>query len=393
MSHPLVSHSPDLARLVEEGYDVAIQGNNLVLRHVPYVTTARQVAYGTLISELSHNGTRTIPPATHVMWFSGSCPPCSDQGVPLNIVNEHRTMDFGGGLTAICSFSMKPQPAGKYADYYEKLVTYERLVGAPARATDPTATARTYPPHQTSAEESVFRYLDAASSRAGIGAITEKLQLPKVAIVGLGGTGAYILDLLAKTPVGEIHLFDDDFVYAHNAFRMPGAASLDDLAPMPRKVDYLQATYDPIRRAIVAHPVRVDTDTVHELTGMDFVFLAIDAGSSKRAIFDALVAADVPFIDCGMGLYRRDNSLGGIVRVTTSTPGHREHVASRVSFADPTDDEYEWNIQTGDLNMLNAAMAVLKWKKLCGYYLDRKKELNSTLTVANGLLLNGDQTP
>ena len=57
-----------------------------------------------------------------------------------------------------------------------------------------------------------------------------KLMNHKVAIIGLGGTGSYILDMLAKTPVSEIHLFDGDDFLTHNAFRSPGAASLDDLS-------------------------------------------------------------------------------------------------------------------------------------------------------------------
>ena len=52
--------------------------------------------------------------------------------------------------------------------------------------------------------------------------------MKKVVIVGLGGTGGYLLDLLAKTPIEEIHLYDDDIFGTHNAFRAPGAASLDD---------------------------------------------------------------------------------------------------------------------------------------------------------------------
>jgi len=51
--------------------------------------------------------------------------------------------------------------------------------------------------------------------------ITRRLELEKVAIIGLGGTGSYILDLVAKTPVKEIHLFDADALLNHNAFRHP----------------------------------------------------------------------------------------------------------------------------------------------------------------------------
>ena len=60
------------------------------------------------------------------------------------------------------------------------------------------------------AQKRIFRYPDMATTRAGIGAATEKLLSDRVAIIGLGGTGSYILDLLAKSPINEIHIFDGD---------------------------------------------------------------------------------------------------------------------------------------------------------------------------------------
>jgi hypothetical protein len=38
------------------------------------------------------------------------------------------------------------------------------------------------------------------------------------------------------------------------------------------------------------------------------------------------------------------------------------------------DLDYDGNIQIAELNSLNAALAVIKWKKLCGFYNDRKAE-------------------
>src|SRR5260370_29003829 len=83
--------------------------------------------------------------------------------------------------------------------------------------------------------ESVLRYHDSATSRAGIGAATEKLALRKIVIIGLGGTGSYILDLMAKTPVQAIHLYDGDVMLTHNAFRSPGAPTIDELEKRLRK--------------------------------------------------------------------------------------------------------------------------------------------------------------
>ena len=61
-----------------------------------------------------------------------------------------------------------------------------------------------------------------------------------VAIIGLGGTGGYILDFVAKTPVKQIRLFDPDVFLSHNAFRAPGAPMLEELRDAPKKVDYLK---------------------------------------------------------------------------------------------------------------------------------------------------------
>jgi tRNA A37 threonylcarbamoyladenosine dehydratase len=74
-------------------------------------------------------------------------------------------------------------------------------------------------------DDSVFNYIDTAATKAGIVAANCKLEGPKIAIVGTGGTGSYALDFVAKTPVAEIHLFDRDGFLNHNAFRCPGTPS------------------------------------------------------------------------------------------------------------------------------------------------------------------------
>ena len=389
MSEQLVNHSPDLRRLRDEGYDIEIRSNYLLVKQVPYVTTDRVVARGTLVSELSTSGDTTTPGPYHVVTFVGSAP-CDNHGRELSaIINDRGSFPVDEHLTANFRFSSKP--AEGYPDYYEKMTSYLNMLLGHARAIDPSVTAKVFPPIPTDENESVFRYLDSASSRAQISAISGKLKLGKVAIVGLGGTGSYILDLIAKTPIEQIHLYDRDTLYTHNAFRAPGAASLDELNAAPKKVEYFQRKYDPLRRNIIAHPVHVDETNIEELRGMAFVFLAMDTGAGKKYIIKKLEEFDVPFIDTGMGVGQANNSLGGIVRTTTSVPGHRQHVWERLSFADEADDEYEQNIQTADLNALNAVMAVIKWKKLFGFYTDLDKEYSSTYTIDGNHLLNEDQ--
>lgn len=393
MSKRLIDLSPDLSKLRDEGHDIEIRANYLLVKDVPYVTTNREVKRGVLVSELTTAGERTDVPGDHVVFFAGETP-CDAGGSALNkIIIDNTERPLAEGLKTNYRFSSKPVPAGKYKDYHEKMAAYIAILCSHAQAIEPKATARTNPVVTATEEESVFEYLDTASSRAGISLVTKKLELAKVAIVGLGGTGSYVLDLVAKTPVAEIHLFDEDVFFTHNAFRAPGAASIEELNAKPKKVAYLKARYAKMRRGIVDHDYHIDASTVTELQGMNFVFLCLDASDAKKVIVEGLEVFGVPFIDVGMDVGLVDTSLNGIIRVTSSTPQKRDHFAQRVSLADAgVLDEYDQDIQIADLNSLNAALAVIKWKKLCGFYLDFQREHHSTYSVDCNALTSDEQT-
>lgn len=392
MSRALFSLNPDLARLRSEGYFMRIQGCLLVMLEVPYVDAQRKVRFGTLVSSLDLAGDRTRKPETHVMHWDGDFP-CNADGTPLQgISHAAPNSDLGHGLTARYSFSSKPSDLG-YPDYYAKMSTYATILSGPAAVLQRGLSPRVFRGGDEEEEASVFNYLDTASSRVGIGALTSKLEQEAVAIIGLGGTGSYILDFVAKTPVKQIRLFDADDFLSHNAFRAPGAPLLEELRDAPKKVHYLKGIYERMHRGIVAHPVEMKAESLGLLDGITFAFLSMDAGEEKRAVVAKLEALGVPFIDVGMGLELTNGSLGGILRVTTSTPTKREHVhQGRISFAGGGKDVYASNIQVADLNALNACLAVVKWKKLRGFYRDLEQEHHSTYTTDGGMLLNGDQS-
>jgi len=138
-----------------------------------------------------------------------------------------------------------------------------------------------------------------------------------------------VLDLVAKTPVREIHIFDGDVFSQHNAFRSPGAASIDELRARALKVDYFKEKYSRMHRGIIPHPYHVDGSRAEELRGIEFVFLCLDGGSYRQVLIENLEKFGTAFIDVGMGVEQVDGSLGGIVRVTTSTAEKRDHVAAR----------------------------------------------------------------
>lgn len=393
MSQQLISRNPDLLRLQEEGYEVAVIGGHLAIRNVPYVTQARTVARGTLVSTLTLSGERTQRPDTHVAMFAGETP-CDAYGRPLmKIINASSTTSLGGGLVVNHSFSSKPA-VGHYADYHEKMTTYAAILANEAMAIDPETTARTRRVVANDDPESPFVYLDTATSRAGIGEVSQKLMGERIAIVGLGGTGAYVLDQVAKTPAERIDLFDDDDFLQHNAFRAPGATSLEELRERPKKVDYLARVYSRMHRHLVPHAVRLGPDNLGLLRDATFVFLCLDSGTAKAAIIEELERLDLPFIDVGMGLHLIDGSLVGQLRVTTSTSSMREQVRrkGRIPLQGAgLDDVYSRNIQVADLNMVNAGLAVMRWKRLRGFYKDLEGEHFSLFTLDGNHLLNEDR--
>lgn len=392
MSQQLIGRSPDLKRLRDEGHNLELLYGHLVVRDIPYVNTKKEIGRGIIVSELNLAGDVTGKPGDHTVYFGGDYP-CDRDGQPLNkIVIESTERRLGENLVVHHRFSSKPPlTGGVYRDYYEKISTYIAILSSQAQALDPQLSAQTYPAIAADEADPVFQYVDTASSRAGISIANQKLGAGKIAIVGVGGTGSYILDLVAKTPVREIHLFDGDTFYQHNAFRSPGAATLDELRASPKKVDYFAQRYGAMRHGIVVHPYDLDETNAHELKGMDFAFVSMDAGDAKAAVVDALEKFGVPFIDVGLGVQMVEESLRGTLRVTSNTPETRDHFRKRVSLGVAgVNREYDRNIQIADLNALNAALAVIKWKKLCGFYWDFEKESHSTYTISSGLLLNED---
>lgn len=392
MSHPLISRNADLRRLRDEGYEVSILNAHLLVGHVPYVGNDKQVRFGTLVSDLTLAGDETRTPENHVAYFVGA-QPCDADGRPLSklTLDGQPPYPISGDVTATWWFSSKPIAPARYVDYYQKMTTYVAALSGHAEVLDPAATARTFRVVD-STEDDVFNYHDTASSRAGLAVIGQTLRVGPVAVVGLGGTGAYLLDFLAKNPAEEIHLFDPDSFLQHNAFRSPGAATIAQLQAQPTKVDYLAGVYGAMRRSIVPHPIEITTDNLQLLDGMQFVFLAIDHGPAKAPIIDHLEQRGIPFVDAGMGLYATESRIGGIVRSTLSTdrPGSRAAARGRISTGDARPGEYNTNIQIAELNALNAALAIIHYKKHLGFYDDADGDHSAAYVIDTNSIVNED---
>jgi ThiF family len=386
LSRQQIRLSPDLLELQDEGYEVDVREGLLVVGRVPYLNADQQPRIGTFVCSLNFSGEVTAAPSDHTIWFAGEQPYRRD-GSPIDLAigNQERTM---AGVIVNFQFSRAPQ-GGNYANYYDQVTAYVGIISGPAEEANPSLTALTHRIVEMSEADSVFLFADTASARA---LITEQSQLladDRIAIVGLGGTGSYILDFVAKTHVNEIHLYDDDLFASHNAFRAPSASSLDDLNARLSKSEHFRIVWSKMRRGVVSHGY-VDTSNLDELKTMSFVFVAVDDGAARRLVIPALLEARVPFIDVGMGISesRPEGPLLGQLRVSSVFPDATGAEMTIPRSDGDGNDIYDQNIQLCELNALNAAFAVIKWKKFRGFYVDTTLETVSVFQLDANFQIN-----
>ena len=394
MQPQLISHSPDLKKLSEEGYQLEIDGGFLLVHHIPYLNASKEIKYGIIICTLNlFNPNLAGTPPDHTAYFKGETPYYSS-GQPLSaIINNSATQQLSPNIIVNHFFSSKPK-SGKYLDYYEKIRTYAEILSSQAQVLDSTVTSKPGKTTQIVERQSVFQYPDTNSVKAKINNLNEKFNGLKIAIIGLGGTGSYILDLIAKTPVQEIHLYDNDNFELNNAFRAPGATAGDKFGELTelKKVDYYAEIYSRMHKGIRPHTTFVTEEIIIAFSQYDFVFICIDSNAFRTMIIRNLVKFNISFIDVGLGVNFADDSLIGTLRVTSGSGLKSDHLENRIGQVDQEENEYATNIQIADLNCLNAVLAVIKWKKKIGFYQDLKKENNSFYFINTNKLLNEDFT-
>ena len=226
-----------------------------------------------------------------------------------------------------------------------------------------------------------FKIPNTFEARAAIGPVQDRIRDQRIAIIGLGGTGAYILDLVAKTPVAEIHLLDSDAADWHNLMRAPGAPSDDEIEGLKKnrldKVTYYHAKYDSLRKGIHAHPVRVSSSTwFAEFLGkhpVDYAFVCIDQRKDcdsprQDVVYAALAEAGIPFVDSGVSITLEDDSVRGSVTTSAYEAGSLEWKDAIPNAKVKGNAPGYRNVQLPEVNALAAALAVMEWRRRTGQY-------------------------
>ena len=398
MSTLPISHNADLTALVRAGYKVRIRGGYLVVQGIPYLTAEGEIRKGDLVTSLELTGNETGPPNDHTVWWSGGIPytAAGESMEPhLSIGSWDPGRELGEGISVRMQWSRKPKKQGGgtrgYTDYQDKINTYVNEVGSEAEAKFPgvlEAARSGGDPEEVL--ESRFKYIDTSTYRNGTRGIEKRIHDEVVAVIGIGGSGSYLVDILAKTNVKELHLFDDDVMRQHNAFRLAGAARLEELGGAIKKVEWHRRNYAPVREeGVYIYPERIDAATAHRLSACTMVFIAVDDLDVRRRIQAACNDLDIAHIAVGIGVEvegENSDTLGGMAKVERQYVPRPEQIPVPRENADDDDQAAGMygNIQTAELNMLSAALAIVEWKAMRGFYRsDRADDIDSVIYVVS----------
>ena len=274
-----------------------------------------------------------------------------------NVGNVIRTDD-----SRECAISIKLD-SGDYADAWHALRNYCLVVAASAQA---------WGNQEPQQAERVFQFEILGENTPDIKAWQDKAANQKIGIVGLGGVGMWILDLMSKTDVGEIRAWDGDHIEGRNLVRAPGWAGQDAIGQS--KAEYFGQLYSQFRTGISVFPEYLDPyGSCESLDGLDFVFVAIDNTETRSALCERLERMGTPFIDVGMGVERNQGEVRGSLQVFFSGRDARRWRIGIPTITGVGEQEYHV-LQLADLAALNASLAVGLWRRYIEQYAADSKE-------------------
>lgn len=357
-----------LEGLIDRQYALSIAEGHLVVNDVWYLGADGNLLKGKLAAPLNEiTPTKLGAPKNHQMYWSGSDPHYVG-GEPVPLLGNGGAVDITiGGERYVRHLSNKP-PEG-FATYEALVEHYVALLSGPAEQVH-GVTARTGATYDVPEDRSPFKIRDTFSARAEITDLNVRLAEDDVAIIGLGGSGAFVLDFLAKTPVAAIRAFDFDTFKVHNAFRSPGAVDIEDFGH--QKTEVYRRKYEPFRHRLTFESRQIGRDNAALFDGVTFAFVCIDDGEARAEICDLLLKLGIPFIDVGMGVEKENGVLDGLIRTTLFTSDTADKAKTGVPF-DKVDNEagaYRKFVQIAELNAVNAALAVIRYKQFRGFYTD-----------------------
>ena len=216
-------------------------------------------------------------------------------------------------------------------------------------------------------------------SRANIAQVEDRVKGHTVAIIGLGGTGSYVLDLLVRTGVARVVLVDDDDMDLKGIMRSPGAQAREEMARVHagriKKVAYYAERYRDMPVKLVPLETKAHRETAETLREemVSWVFVCIDqVGGSELGrqdeVYEGLQAKNLAFIDCGISLQLDENEISGAVTITRCSAGEGTWKNDIPNAGIRGAEGIYHNIQLPDVNAMAAVLAIMEWKRVSGQY-------------------------
>lgn len=274
--------------------------------------------------------------------------------------------------TKECVISIK-RDDGEYLNGWHALLVYTATVAGEVRG---EARERI---------EKIFRFEIAGQNARDMQDWRDRARGQRIGIVGLGGVGLWILDLMSKTDVKEIRIWDGDKIEGRNLVRAPGWAGQDAIGR--NKAEYFGEHYGRMRAGVTTYGQYWHSgDPDDTLEGLDFVFVAVDKVETRTGLCEKLEEKRVPFIDVGMGIERREERVRGSCQVFFSGEDpSRWRIGIPTAEGAGEQDYYE--LQLADLGALNAALAVGIWRRHIGQYEEEEKDWLIRYWIDNNDLL------
>lgn len=142
----------------------------------------------------------------------------------------------------------------------------------------------------------------------------QQLRSLHVGIVGVGGTGSFVVEELARLGIGHLTLIDDEDIEASNLNRVLGSTSSDVGRP---KVEVSAQLACRARADIVVTPVKgsvIRESVARRLLDCDLIFCCTDSHGSRAVINQIVYQYVVPAFDIGV---RIDADFGNVTSAVT----------------------------------------------------------------------------
>lgn len=356
----------------KRGWTIEARQNQIVVGEVPYRTQDGEsgrcrVSVDTEDDGLSMRAPENGQGAAHAATLSGVAGGSAYQANGERVGNVLWTDD-----ASVCVISIK-RDEGEYANAWHALFVYAATV-----AGEVGVEQREHVPRP-------FKFDVLGEDSLEVRGWRDRETGQKVGIVGLGGVGLWILDLMSKTDVAEIRIWDGDDIEGRNLLRAPGWAGQGAIGK--NKAEHFGARYGKVRTGISIFPDYWQSDaSVDVFRDLTFVFVAVDKTSARTALCETLERIGMPFVDVGMGIERRQGRVRGSCQVFFSgEDSSRWRVGIPTAEGAGERDYYE--LQLADMGALNAALAVGMWRRHIEQYEEEEKDWLVRYVVEGNALL------